>query len=125
MSEMNVIPLVDTMPVLPVIFVVTEPVVTQSVQRGLPRASRTPIHQTVDNVTLSLDADGHVYGDSRPVDVEALYGRQNETLQAKPELAAYLRADRDTRYGIVVRIMADARRAGAATLAFLSQPEVN
>jgi biopolymer transport protein ExbD len=125
MSEMNVIPLVDVMLALLVIFIVTAPVVTHSVQLELPRASSTPIHQTVDNLTLSLDADGHLYWDNRPVDVETLYGRLRERVQANPELAVYLRADRDTRYEILARIMADARRAGTRRLAFVSQPEVN
>jgi biopolymer transport protein ExbD len=125
MSEMNVIPLVDVMLVLLVIFIVTAPVITHSVQLELPRASSTPSEQTIDSVTLSLDAAGSLYWDNVPIDHEVLFGRLQEAVATDPELAVYLRADRDTRYEILARIMADARRAGVARLGFVSQPEVN
>jgi biopolymer transport protein ExbD len=125
MSEMNVIPLVDVMLVLLVIFIVTAPVITHSVQLELPRASSTPSEQTVDSVILSLDAAGRLHWDSARIDQEVLFGRLQEAVAANPELAVYLRADRDTRYEILARIMADARRAGVARLGFVSQPEVN
>jgi biopolymer transport protein ExbD len=125
MSEMNVIPLVDVMLVLLVIFIVTAPVITHSVQLELPRASSSPSEQTIDSVTLSLDAAGRLHWDNAPIAREVLFGRLREAVAANPELAVYLRADRDTRYEILARIMADARRAGVARLGFVSQPEVN
>ena len=125
MSEMNVIPLVDVMLVLLVIFIVTAPVVTHSVQLELPRASSTPSEQTIDSVTLSLDAEGRLHWGNVPIDHEVLFGRLQEAVATNPELAVYLRADRDTRYEILARIMADARRAGVARLGFVAQPEVN
>jgi biopolymer transport protein ExbD len=125
MSEMNVIPLVDVMLVLLVIFIVTAPVITHSVQLELPRASSTPSEQTVDSVILSLDAAGRLHWDSARIDQEVLFGRLQEAVAANPELAVYLRADRDTRYEILAQIMADARRAGVGRLGFVSQPEVN
>jgi len=125
MSEMNVIPLVDVMLVLLVIFIVTAPVITHSVTLELPRASSAPTEQTVDSVTLALDGAGQVYWDNTPIDEAALFARLRDAVVANPELAVYLRADRDTRYEILARIMADARRAGVARLAFVSQPEVN
>ena len=125
MSDMNVIPLVDVMLVLLVIFIVTAPVITHSVQLELPRASSAPSEQTVDSVTLALDAAGGLYWDNAPIDQAALFGRLQEAVAANPDLAVYLRADRDTRYETLARIMADARRAGVARLGFVSQPEVN
>jgi biopolymer transport protein ExbD len=125
MSEMNVIPLVDVMLVLLVIFIVTAPVITHSVQMELPRASSTPSHETVDSVTLALDAAGRLFWDNQPLAEENLLQRLSDAVAANPELAVYLRADRDTRYEILARIMADAHRAGVARLAFVSQPEVN
>jgi biopolymer transport protein ExbD len=125
MSEMNVIPLVDVMLVLLVIFIVTAPVITHSVQMELPRASSTPSHETVDSVTLALDAAGRLFWDNQPLAEDDLFLRLSDAVAANPELAVYLRADRDTRYEILARIMADARRAGVARLAFVSQPEVN
>ena len=123
MSEMNVIPLVDVMLVLLVIFIVTAPVITHSVQLELPRASSAPSEQTIDSVTLALDAAGQLHWDNAPIDQTVLVGRLQEAVAANPELAVYLRADRDTRYELLARIMADARRAGVARLGFVSQPE--
>ncbi|MFO8153093.1 ExbD/TolR family protein [Thioalkalivibrio sp.] len=125
MSEMNVIPLVDVMLVLLVIFIVTAPAITHSVQLELPRASSTPSEQTVDSVTLALDATGRLYWDNAPIDDAALFGRLRDAVAANPELAVYLRADRDTRYETLARVMADASRAGVARLGFVSQPEAN
>nr|WP_296750906.1 biopolymer transporter ExbD [Thioalkalivibrio sp.] len=125
MSEMNVIPLVDVMLVLLVIFIVTAPVITHSVQMELPRASSTPSHETVDSVTLALDAAGRLFWDNQPLAEDDLFLRLSDAVAANPELAVYLRADRDTRYEVLARIMADARRAGVARMAFVSQPEVN
>lgn len=125
MSEMNVIPLVDVMLVLLVIFIVTAPVITHSVQMELPRASSTPSHETVDSVTLALDAAGRLFWDNQPLAEDDLFLRLSDAVAANPELAVYLRADRDTRYEILARIMAVARRAGVARMAFVSQPEVN
>jgi biopolymer transport protein ExbD len=123
MSEMNVIPLVDVMLVLLVIFIVTAPVITHSVQLELPRASSEPAQESVDSVTLALDAEGRLYWGSRLLPEDALSERLREAVSANPELAVYLRADRDTRYEVLARIMAEARRAGVARLAFVSQPE--
>lgn len=123
MSEMNVIPLVDVMLVLLVIFIVAAPVINHSVQLELPRASSAPSEETIDSVTLSLDALGRLHWDNVPIEPEALFSRLREAVAAHPELAVYLRADRDTRYEVLVRIMADARRAGVARLGFVSQPE--
>jgi biopolymer transport protein ExbD len=125
MSEMNVIPLVDVMLVLLVIFIVTAPVITHSVQLELPRASSTPSEQTVGSVTLALDAAGQLYWDSAPIVEAALFARLRDAVAANPVLAVYLRADRDTRYEILARVMADSRRAGVARLGFVSQPGTN
>lgn len=125
MSEMNVIPLVDVMLVLLVIFIVTAPAITHSVQLELPRASSTPSEQTVDSVTLALDAAGRLYWDNAPIDEGALFERLHDAVAANPDLAVYLRADRDTRYETLARVMADAHRAGVSRLGFVSQPEAD
>jgi biopolymer transport protein ExbD len=123
MSEMNVIPLVDVMLVLLVIFIVTAPVVTHSVKLELPRASSTPSAVTIDSITIALDGAGLLYWDNALIDESVLFARLGDAVAANPEVAVYLRVDRDTRYERLARIMADARRAGVARLGFVSQPE--
>lgn len=125
MSEMNVIPLVDVMLVLLVIFIVTAPVITHSVQLELPRASSSPSHETAESVTLALDAAGGLFWNNQVIDEGELAQRLSDAVASNPDLAVYLRADRDTRYETLARIMAEVRRAGVARLAFVSQPEPN
>lgn len=123
MSEMNVIPLVDVMLVLLVIFIVTAPVVTHSVKLELPHASSAPTAPPPDSVTIALDAAGQLYWDNSPIDEGLLLSRLSDAVAANPEVSVYLRVDRDTRYETLARIMADARRAGVSRLGFVSQPE--
>lgn len=125
MSEMNVIPLVDVMLVLLVIFIVTAPVITHSVQLDLPRASSAPSRDSGESVTISLDSGSRLYWDNAPIAEGALLERLRAAVTTNPEVAVYLRADRDTRYEVLARVMADARRAGVARLGFVSQPETS
>ncbi len=123
MSEMNVIPLVDVMLVLLVIFIITAPVITHSVDLDLPRATSEPADPLPDSVTLSLDGEGDLYWNNASIALDHLRVRLRETVDAQPDVAIYLRADRDTRYELLARVMAEVRQAGARRMAFVSEPE--
>ena len=123
MSDMNVIPLVDVMLVLLVIFIITAPVITHSVDLDLPQATTEPVDELPDSVTLSLDGAGDLYWNNEPVALEQLPTRLREALDAQPDVAVYLRADRDTRYERLARVMAEVRQAGVSRMAFVSEPE--
>ena len=123
MSDMNVIPLVDVMLVLLVIFIITAPVITHSVDLDLPQATTEPVDERPDSVTLSLDGAGDLYWNNEPVALEQLPTRLREALDAQPDVAVYLRADRDTRYERLARVMAEVRQAGVSRMAFVSEPE--
>lgn len=123
MSDMNVIPLVDVMLVLLVIFIVTAPIITHSVQLELPRASSTPNHETLGSVTLALNAQGELFWEDTPIPLADLSIRLHAAVAGNPELAVFLRADRDTRYEVLAQLMALVQRAGVARMAFVSQPE--
>lgn len=125
MAEINVIPLVDIMLVLLVIFIVTAPMMANSVKIDLPRASSQPLTQEPDTVALAIDADGRLFWDTEEVDRETLSARLIEAGQRVPTPELHLRADRSTRYETLARIMAEAGKAGLGKIGFISDPASN
>lgn len=123
MAEINVTPLVDVMLVLLVIFIITAPVISHSVDLDLPQATAEPVDERPDSVTLSLDGAGDLYWNNEPVALEQLPTRLRDALDAQPDIAIYLRADRDTRYERLARVMAEVRQSGVSRMAFVSEPE--
>ncbi|AKJ95979.1 biopolymer transporter ExbD [Thioalkalivibrio versutus] len=123
MSDMNVIPLVDVMLVLLVIFIITAPVITHSVDLDLPQATSEPVDELPDSVTLSLDGSGDLYWNNESVSLGRLPARLREALETQPDIVIYLRADRDTRYERLARVMAEVRQSGVSRMAFVSEPE--
>ena len=117
-SEINVTPLVDVMLVLLVIFILTVPVLTQSVGVDLPRADKV---NTVA-VTVSVNADGTVFWDGVPVDDAKLARVLQNAAQADPQPEIRLYGDRKAAYEHVVRVMAAAQKAGIEKLGFVTQP---
>ncbi|WP_018865783.1 MULTISPECIES: biopolymer transporter ExbD [unclassified Thioalkalivibrio] len=123
MSDMNVIPLVDVMLVLLVIFIITAPVITHSVDLDLPQATSEPVDELPESVTLALDGGGDLYWNNEPIALEQLPTRLRDVLETQPDVAIYLRADRDTRYERLARVMAEVRQSGVGRMAFVSEPE--
>lgn len=123
MADMNVIPLVDVMLVLLVVFIVTAPVVTHSVVLQLPQASSTPTDEVPDQHTIALDADGALYLDDQPTNFAELEQTLADTYAVNPEIAVFVRADETTQYALIARIMATVRNAGISRLGFESEPE--
>jgi biopolymer transport protein ExbD len=122
MSEINMIPLVDIMLVLLIIFMITLPVVTHTVRVDLPRASNERIDIQPETVTIAVDADGQVHWDQRLVDEVELGRRLAEAAAADPQPHLHLRGDRQVDYEHVVRVMAAAQRAGVKKLGFITTP---
>lgn len=122
MSEINVIPLVDIMLVLLVIFIVTAPLLTNAVKIDLPKATSEPHQTKPDSVTIAIDAEGQFYWNGEPVTRAALSQRLIAAGRRTPEPALHLRADHDTPYGVLVKIMAEAGKAGLGKIAFVSDP---
>jgi biopolymer transport protein ExbD len=122
MAEINVIPLVDIMLVLLVIFIVTAPMMANSVRIDLPRTSSQPLSQEPDTVALAIDADGRLFWDTEEVDRETLSARLIEAGQRLPTPELHLRADRGTRYETLAGIMAEAGKAGLSRIGFISDP---
>lgn len=123
MAEMNVIPLVDIMLVLLVIFIITAPVLTHTVKIDLPQASADINQQTPDTVTLTVGASGALFWNDTPLPFERLIERISEAVQRDPDTEIQLRIDKQVSYEIIAQVLAASRQAGANRLGFVTEPE--
>lgn len=123
MAEMNVIPLVDVMLVLLVVFIVAAPVITHSVTLDLPKASSERQDEDPESVTLSLDGEGKLYLDDKPLSESRLESVLTQARRDNDDLVVYLRADESVPYRKVARAMATVKTAGIERLGFVSEPE--
>ena len=121
-AEINMIPLIDVMLVLLVIFIITAPLMTHAVKVDLPQASSQPNEVKPETINLSIQADGSVYWNAEPVDAAAWQARMDAAAQRSPQPEIHLRADGDLAYRNVAQIMADAARAGLSRLGFVTDP---
>jgi biopolymer transport protein TolR len=119
LSEMNVIPLVDVVLVLLVIFMVTAPMLYRGMDIKLPTSSTNTI-KPEERLVLTIERDQQVYLDKTPVTVTDLEARLRASKQRNADVAVYLRADRDVPYGIVVRVMDGVKRSGIEKLGMVT-----
>ncbi|MET3604219.1 biopolymer transport protein ExbD [Sphaerotilus sulfidivorans] len=122
-SEINMVPLIDVMLVLLVIFIVTAPLLTHSVKLQLPQATSQENLPVPDKIEFAIDAEGQRYWNGERVSrEEAALRFQAEGLKpVQPEI--HLRADQDVPYRHVAQTLADATKAGLSKVGFVSQPE--
>jgi biopolymer transport protein ExbD len=121
MAEINVIPLVDIMLVLLVIFIITAPLFQQAVPIDLPKVDATRMDEEAQTIQVALDAQGRLFMDGEAVESPLLAERLAAAAQAgatAPEM--HLRADRATRYERVTEVMALAQAAGITRIAFVT-----
>ncbi len=123
MAEINMVPLIDVMLVLLVIFIVTAPLLTQAVKLDLPKASSQPNTSPAVKVEFAIDAAGTLYWNGEVVDrAEAAKRFQLEGAK-QPQPEVHLRADQAVPYRHVARALADASKAGLSKVGFVSEPE--
>ena len=123
MSEINTTPLVDVMLVLLVIFIITAPLLTHAVKIDLPQASSQPIEQKPEIISIAVNGTGQMYWNDTPVVEGELAVKLQQAATAEPQPELHIRADKETRYQILAKIMADAQNAGIEKLGFVSTPE--
>jgi biopolymer transport protein ExbD len=123
-SSINTTPLVDVMLVLLIIFLITVPVVTQSVKLELPKERNIPTETKPENVVLAVDREGDVYwGLQRMPDIEALVNRLKTDVSKKdPQPEVHIRGDSETRYESVGRVIVACQRAGILKVGFITEP---
>jgi biopolymer transport protein ExbD len=123
MAEINMVPLIDVMLVLLVIFIITAPLLTHAVKLDLPRVSSHPNLTRPDHITVSIDAAGILFWKGEQVSRTELDARLAAAAKHNPQPELHLRADRATRYEHVAEIMSDAARFGLARIGFVSDPD--
>jgi biopolymer transport protein ExbD len=121
-AEINMIPLIDVMLVLLVIFMVTAPLLTHAVKLDLPSAS-SEVSQIASKVEIAIDAMGQLYWDGDIFEEKVLDERFSTLGKARPETEIHLYADTSTRYEVIANVMAAASRAGLTRISFVTQPE--
>ena len=122
MSDINVTPMVDVMLVLLVIFIITAPMLTQSVKLDLPQAQAEASAQQFEAVTIAIDAAGAVYWNDEAVGADGLDDLMAEAALMDPQPELQLRADKNTRYEVVAQVMAAAQSKGLTKLGFVTDP---
>ena len=124
MAEINMIPLIDVMLVLLVIFIITAPLLTHAVKVDLPKASSRPNLTRPDNIQLAIRASGGIFWNGEPVNRMQLRERLHSAAKLEPQPELHLRADRTTQYEAIAQAMADAATAGLTRIGFVSEPEM-
>jgi len=126
-AEINVVPYIDVMLVLLVIFMVTAPLLTEGVQVQLPQTfAKTMAKDQEEPVVVSVDAEGQYYiniGDNtdKPLSVENLITRVVAVMRHRSGQGIYIKGDKSVNYGAVVSIMAQLQQAGVARVGLMTE----
>jgi biopolymer transport protein TolR len=129
MSEINVVPYIDVMLVLLIIFMITAPLLTQGINVDLPKAAAQPIENQKDEpLVLSIDKDGRFFlniGDNpeMPIEDSAVVERVSAVLRRNAETPVLVKGDQNVPYGRVVVGMTLLQQAGAPKVGFLTDPK--
>ncbi len=123
--EINMVPLIDVMLVLMVVFMVTAPLLTHAVKLDLPRASSTATERDSRALDVAIDADGIVRLDGQPIDEAELPARFAEVARRDAKTELRVRADRRTPYETIARVLSDASRNGLARIGFVTDPRAD
>lgn len=128
MAEINVVPYIDVMLVLLVIFMITAPLLTQGVKVDLPQADAKPMDEDAKRpLVVSVDKQGvfHItYDDDRTqtVEDEELQRQAAAILATNPGIPVLVKGDKDVDYGRVIRAMVLLQQAGAPNIGLLTDP---
>ena len=123
MSAINTTPLVDVMLVLLIIFLITVPVITQTVPLTLPTARNVATETKPENINIAVDGNGKVYWNLTPVSTDELLERFKTVAVRQPQPEVHVRGDKSTRYEYVGRVILTAQRAGVQKVGFITEPE--
>lgn len=123
MAEINMVPLIDVVLVLLVIFIVTAPLLTNVVKLDLPRATAKSDLQKPEKIEFAIDAQGGLFWNGERLTREDAVARFTEAGLQRPQPEVYLRADQTVPYRYVAQTLADASKGGLSKVAFVSEPE--
>ncbi len=121
LAEINVIPLVDVVLVLLVIFMVTAPMLYRGLDIRLPTSASNTIRPE-ERIILTIERDQKLYLDKDPVNVPQLERRLRAMKERNADVSVYLRADREVPYGTVIQVMDGVKRSGIEKLGMVTDP---
>jgi len=131
MGEINVVPYIDVMLVLLIIFMVTAPLLTQGIKVDLPKAGAEPLPEDLTRdqqpLVLSVDKQGRYYinlgkDHDKPITDRLIIERVSAVLRREPKTPVLVKADRNVAYGRVVTGMVLLQQAGAPQIGFITDP---
>ncbi|MFZ5557350.1 MAG: ExbD/TolR family protein [Pseudomonadota bacterium] len=122
MSEINMIPLIDVMLVLLIIFIITAPLLTHAVKIDLPKASSEVNLTQPENVQLGIRESGEIFWNGEQLTLAALENRLRDAAATTPQPELHIHADRLTPYERVAEVMSLAAKSGLARIGFVTDP---
>ena len=122
MAEINMVPLIDVVLVLLVIFIVTAPLLTNVVKLDLPKATSAADIQKPEKIEFAIDAAGGLFWKGERISREEAIAKFAEEGRKRPQPEVYLRADQNVPYRYVAETLADASKGGLSKVAFVSEP---
>jgi biopolymer transport protein ExbD len=122
-NTINTTPMVDVMLVLLIIFMITVPVITQTIKLELPKEINIPLMTKPENITIAVNRDGEVFwGTERLAGIEALVERLKVEAVKEPQPEVHIRGDQEVRYESVGRVVVACQRAGIFKVGFITEP---
>lgn len=121
MSEINMTPLVDVMLVLLIIFMLTVPILTQSIDLKLPETGEISAEEPLKAITVSVDSEGHIFWGEEKIVPQLLKTRFAKLAAETPQPPVHIRGDKTANYGYVIQVMASAQQAGLTQLGFITE----
>ncbi|MEO7068393.1 MAG: protein TolR [Rhodanobacter sp.] len=127
-SEINVVPYIDVMLVLLIIFMVTTPMMNSNVDVQLPQSNAKSLQDKKDPIVVSVDQDGQLYltmegAKKEPIDADSLKLKVGAFVSANPDVSVLVAGDTRGNYGGVYQVLADLQQAGVTKVGLMSQPE--
>ena len=122
MAEINMIPLVDVMLVLLIIFMITAPLLAHKIKIDLPQASTVLLEEKPDTIVISLMGDGQMFLNDVPIDRAGMVERLADEAQRKPQPELHLHVDRTLQFQALATVMADAQNAGMVKVGIATDP---
>ena len=122
MSEINMIPFIDVMLVLLIIFIITVPVIKHAVNIELPQASMEKVLDKPETIRLAVNADGAYFWNDQRVEDAEFSTRLQAAAAREPQPERHIRGDKAVRYERVAQAMATAQRSGVRKIGFITEP---
>jgi len=121
MNQINVVPYIDVMLVLLVIFMITAPLMSSALRLDLPRAEGAQPSDAPQSIELAIDAQGRLFAAGAAVDEDALRARVAEAARLNPATEVQLRADRSVPYGRVAELIGLVQKGGLSRIGFVTE----